>query len=37
MLIFPTNNGFYSATRGFDLATGIGTPKMGAIITGVPE
>jgi subtilase family serine protease len=35
--IFPTNNGFYPATRGFDLATGIGTPKMGAIITGVPE
>jgi subtilase family serine protease len=35
--IFPTNNGYFPATREFDLATGIGTPKMGAIITGVPE
>jgi len=35
--IFPTNNGYFPATRGYDLATGIGTPKMGAIITGVPE
>jgi subtilase family serine protease len=35
--IFPTNNGHFPATPGYDLATGIGTPKMGAIITGVPE
>ncbi len=35
--IFPTNNGYFPATRGYDLATGIGTPKMGAIITGVAE
>lgn len=35
--IFPTNNGYFPATRGYDLATGIGTPKMGALITGFPE
>jgi subtilase family serine protease len=27
------NNGLFPTTRGYDLATGIGTPKMGAIIT----
>lgn len=32
-----TNNGLFPTTPGFDLATGIGTPKMGAIITGVPQ
>jgi subtilase family serine protease len=26
------NNGFYRAKRGYDLATGIGTPKMAALI-----
>lgn len=31
------NNGFFPTTPGFDRATGIGTPKMGAIITGLPE
>ena len=31
------NNGLFPATPGYDLATGIGTPKMGAIITGVPQ
>jgi subtilase family serine protease len=31
------NNGLYPVTRGFDEATGIGTPKMGALITGVPQ
>jgi len=31
------NNGYFPTTPGYDLATGIGTPKMGAIITGVPE
>jgi kumamolisin len=35
--IFPTNNGYFPTTRGYDHATGIGTPKMGAIITGLPE
>jgi kumamolisin len=30
----PTNsNGFYPTTRGYDLATGIGTPKMTPLIT----
>jgi subtilase family serine protease len=32
-----SNNGFFPTTRGYDLATGIGTPKMEAIITGVPQ
>jgi hypothetical protein len=27
------NNGFFPAIRGFDLATGIGTPKMNTLIT----
>jgi subtilase family serine protease len=31
------NNGFFPTTPGFDMATGIGTPKIGAIVTGVPE
>jgi subtilase family serine protease len=31
------NNGFFPTTPGYDLATGIGTPKMGALITGVPQ
>jgi subtilase family serine protease len=31
------NNGLYPTTPGFDLATGIGSPKMGALITGVPQ
>ena len=31
------NNGLYPATRNYDEATGIGTPKMGALITGAPE
>jgi aspartate/methionine/tyrosine aminotransferase len=30
-------NGLYPTTPGYDLATGIGTPKMGALITGFPE
>ncbi|MGO9298348.1 MAG: protease pro-enzyme activation domain-containing protein [Streptosporangiaceae bacterium] len=29
-----TNNGLFPSVPGFDLATGIGTPKMAAIITG---
>jgi subtilase family serine protease len=29
------NNGLYPAVPGFDLATGVGTPKMSAIITGL--
>ena len=28
-----TNNGLFPATAGYDEATGIGTPKMAAIIT----
>ena len=28
------NNGLYPTTPGYDLATGIGTPKMAALITG---
>jgi subtilase family serine protease len=32
-----TNNGLFPATPGFDLATGIGTPKMAALITGIPR
>ena len=31
------NNGLFPATPGYDLATGIGTPKMGALITLVPQ
>ncbi len=31
------NNGLYPTTPGYDLATGIGTPKMAALITGFPE
>jgi kumamolisin len=31
------NNGFFPTTPGFDRATGIGTPKMDAIITGFPD
>jgi subtilase family serine protease len=31
------NNGLFFTTPRYDEATGIGTPKMGAIITGVPE
>jgi subtilase family serine protease len=31
------NNGFFPTTPGYDMATGIGTPKMGAIITLVPR
>ena len=29
-----TNNGLYPTTPGYDEATGVGTPKMAAIITG---
>ena len=29
------NNGLFPTTPGYDLATGIGTPKMAALITGV--
>jgi subtilase family serine protease len=29
-----TNNGFYSTRPGFDLATGIGTPKIAKVIEG---
>ena len=32
-----TNNGLYPTTPGYDLATGIGTPKMEALITGSPQ
>ena len=31
------NNGLFPTTPGYDLATGIGTPKMGALITLVPQ
>jgi hypothetical protein len=31
------NNGLFPTTPGYDLATGIGTPNIGAIITDVPE
>jgi subtilase family serine protease len=31
------NNGLFPTTRGYDLATGIGTPKMGAVITLQPQ
>ncbi len=30
------NNGLFPTTPGYDLATGIGTPKMNALITGFP-
>ncbi len=29
-----TNNGLFPTTPGCDMATGIGTPKMAALITG---
>jgi hypothetical protein len=29
-----TNNGIFPTTPGYDMATGIGTPKMAALITG---
>lgn len=32
-----TNNGFFPTTRGYDMSTGIGTPKMGAVITLFPQ
>ena len=31
------NNGLFPTTPGYDLATGIGTPKMKALITGIPQ
>ena len=31
------NNGLFPTTRGYDLSTGIGTPKMGALITLQPD
>jgi hypothetical protein len=31
------NNGLFPATTGYDMATGIGTPKMGPLITGFPQ
>jgi subtilase family serine protease len=31
------NNGLFPSTPGYDMATGIGTPKMNALITLVPE
>jgi subtilase family serine protease len=31
------NNGLYPATPGYDMATGIGTPKMAPLITGFPQ
>lgn len=31
------NNGLFPTTPGYDLATGIGTPKMGALITLIPQ
>jgi len=31
------NNGLFPVAPGYDLATGIGTPKMGAIITLIPQ
>ena len=31
------NNGLFPTTPGYDLATGIGTPKLGALITLVPQ
>jgi subtilase family serine protease len=31
------NNGLFPTTPGYDLATGVGTPKMGALITLQPQ
>jgi subtilase family serine protease len=31
------NNGLFPTTPGYDMATGIGTPKMGPLITGFPQ
>ncbi len=31
------NNGLFPTTPGYDLSTGIGTPKMGALITFAPQ
>jgi len=31
------NNGLFPTTPGYDMATGIGTPKIGAIVTGSPS
>ena len=31
------NNGLFPTTPGYDLSTGIGTPKMGAVITLIPQ
>lgn len=31
------NNGLFPTTPGYDLATGIGTPKIGALVTGIPQ
>jgi subtilase family serine protease len=31
------NNGLFPTTPGYDLSTGIGTPKMGSLITLVPQ
>jgi kumamolisin len=31
------NNGLFPTRPGYDLATGIGTPKMNALITGFPQ
>ena len=32
----PNNNGFFPTTPGYDMTTGLGTPRMAAIITGQP-
>jgi subtilase family serine protease len=32
-----SNNGYFPVAPGYDMATGIGTPKIGAIVTGVSE
>jgi kumamolisin len=31
------NNGLFPVLPGYDMATGVGTPKMGALITGTPQ
>jgi hypothetical protein len=31
------NNGLFPTTRGYDEATGIGSPKMGPLITGAAD
>ena len=31
------NNGLFPVTPGYDLATGVGTPKIGALVTGRPQ